>query len=130
MGKTKPPFSFTPHEIRTLSMVGAVDVRGARRQVDLVNDGVSASESERQALEEAVSDCEQLFASVMARSSHLAREIESQYGSRPADSERFSFWLSSILPVPYGDKHCLLTCLNTTERLTLCRDLMRTSLGM
>eukprot|EP00283_Hemiselmis_rufescens_P017291 CAMPEP_0173445108 /NCGR_PEP_ID=MMETSP1357-20121228/33607_1 /TAXON_ID=77926 /ORGANISM="Hemiselmis rufescens, Strain PCC563" /LENGTH=260 /DNA_ID=CAMNT_0014411241 /DNA_START=38 /DNA_END=821 /DNA_ORIENTATION=+ len=96
-------------------------------KVELVHDGRGGDDEggANDSLEEVVADCDQLFANVMARSSHLAREIESQYGSRPSDPERFSFWLSSILPVPYGDKHSLLTCLNTKQRLSLCRDLMR-----
>jgi hypothetical protein len=40
-------------------------------------------------------------------------------------TQRFSFWLSSILPVPYESKHMLLTCTDTVERLKICMALMK-----
>lgn len=39
--------------------------------------------------------------------------------------QRFSFWLSSILPVPYESKHEILTCRDTVERLKICIELMK-----
>jgi len=96
-------------------------------KVDLVSDVPVTKDEDKEELAEAVGDCDELFASVMERS-RLGGEIERQYGSRPSNPERFSFWLSSILPVPYQDKHDLLTCQDTKQRLRLCSALMRATL--
>mmetsp|Transcript_31639 Transcript_31639/g.84605 ORF Transcript_31639/g.84605 Transcript_31639/m.84605 type:complete len:318 (-) Transcript_31639:260-1213(-) len=54
----------------------------------------------------------------------LRAQIEATYGKQPEDPEKFSFWISSILPIPYEDKQALLETSNTEERLSFCMQIM------
>lgn len=69
-------------------------------QVDLVADVPPTDPSNADQLASLVEECGQLFTAVTERSSHLRGEIESQYGSRPADPEVlhpfFHFFVSAI----------------------------------
>lgn len=58
-------------------------------QVEHVADEPCNAPDSSEVLKDVMKETSDVFETVMERSSHLAREIESQYGSRPSDPEVF-----------------------------------------
>jgi hypothetical protein len=87
----------------------------------VVPDTPCTSPEDESNLKEVLSQTSVLFSKVMERSSHLAREIESQYGSRPADPE-VGFQTFLHLPQPRAAPHELLQSMRpiAVRLLSLC----------
>jgi len=70
-------------------------------------------------------ECSQIFDTMMGRFGGLRSEIDSTHGPKPVDNaERLSFWLASVLPVNYVNKHSLLTTRCTLTRLGVLKTFM------
>jgi len=97
-------------------------------KVELLPDEAEGEEEGAEALKREAEECGRLFEGMMARVGLLS-DIEASHGSRPEEPQKLSFWLSSVLPIPYEFKHSLLTTRSTRDRLGACRRLMEESLA-
>ena len=93
-------------------------------------DGAAVQAQSAQSLEECARECSQMFESMMENFGNMRSDIDVAHGPKPENPEvtsklgsisvsiviqKLSFWLASILPVPYHQKHNLLTSRSTME---------------
>lgn len=93
-------------------------------------DGAAVQAQSTQSLEECARECSQMFEAMMENFGNMRSDIDVAHGPKPEnpevtsklglisisiDMQKLSFWLASILPVPYHQKHNLLTSRSTME---------------
>ncbi|EKX52551.1 hypothetical protein GUITHDRAFT_101718 [Guillardia theta CCMP2712] len=88
-------------------------------------DGAAVQAQSTQSLEECARECSQMFEAMMENFGNMRSDIDVAHGPKPENPEKLSFWLASILPVPYHQKHNLLTSRSTMERLNELLSIIR-----